>query len=128
MEVSFFLPGDIVAKARPRGGANGAFYTPGNTRDYEDYVQVAGYKAMNGRKLMAGALECKLDFVYRLPKSVKKDARYKITKPDLDNLQKSVLDGLNNICYEDDRQIVKIDCQKIYGDTPGVKIFLKEIE
>ena len=47
-------------------------------------------------------------------------------KPDLDNLAKFVLDGLEGLAYEDDKQVIKITCRKTYdgeGDCTG-RIFI----
>lgn len=38
-------------------------------------------------------------------------------KPDIDNILKVVLDGLNGIAYEDDKQVVLTQCKKVYADT-----------
>ena len=35
-------------------------------------------------------------------------------KPDVDNIIKVVLDGLNKTAYEDDKQVVKVSLEKIY--------------
>ena len=37
-------------------------------------------------------------------------------KPDCDNVDKSVLDGINGIAYEDDRQVCDLHTIKRYGD------------
>lgn len=38
-------------------------------------------------------------------------------KPDIDNILKVVLDGLNGIAYKDDKQVVLTQCKKVYADT-----------
>ena len=35
-------------------------------------------------------------------------------KPDIDNILKVVLDGLNGIAYEDDKQVTIVQCKKSY--------------
>ena len=47
---------------------------------------------------------------------------YKISKPDADNLQKSVFDALNTIVYTDDSRIAKVEAEKIYGKEPKIEI------
>ena len=37
-------------------------------------------------------------------------------KPDIDNIAKAVLDALNKVAWEDDRQIVKLTVEKLYVD------------
>lgn len=45
-------------------------------------------------------------------------------KPDLDNLQKFVLDCLNGLVFKDDAQISEIRAKKIYSNKPGTTIRL----
>jgi Holliday junction resolvase RusA-like endonuclease len=47
---------------------------------------------------------------------------YKTSKPDGDNLQKALFDGLNGIVYVDDSRIAKMDAQKIYGKEPRIEV------
>ena len=47
-------------------------------------------------------------------------------KPDIDNVIKSVLDGLNGVAYEDDKQVVKLTANKYYGVQPRVEITIKD--
>jgi len=43
-------------------------------------------------------------------------------KPDLDKLERAVLDGLADICFGDDAVVVKITGSKFYSPTEGVQI------
>lgn len=45
-----------------------------------------------------------------------------IKKPDIDNLQKLVLDCLSKIVFHDDSQIVEIRAKKIYSNKTGTSI------
>lgn len=47
---------------------------------------------------------------------------YKTSKPDGDNLQKAIFDGLNGIVYVDDSRIAQIAVQKIYGKEPMIEL------
>lgn len=49
-----------------------------------------------------------------------------LKRPDLDNLGKSVLDGMNGIVYRDDAQVVTMCSKKIYSEIPGVDICVME--
>ena len=51
----------------------------------------------------------------------------KYTQKDLDNIAKTVLDALNGIAYDDDKQIIFLCVNKRYGLTPGVTAVLSEI-
>lgn len=47
-------------------------------------------------------------------------------RPDLDNLAKSVLDGLNGVIWQDDSQIVSLHLTKVYASAPGVDVYIRE--
>ena len=49
-----------------------------------------------------------------------------IKKTDIDNLAKSLLDGMNGVVFKDDSQIVSLHCTKVYASEPGVDIMVKE--
>lgn len=55
---------------------------------------------------------------------------YKQTKPDLDKLCRSTLDGLTNVLIKDDSQVVNLICCKIYaeeGELPGALITINAL-
>lgn len=54
--------------------------------------------------------------------------KYKPTKPDIDNLIKTVLDAANNHLWNDDNQIVEIASFKRYGEEPKILMTVEEIE
>ena len=68
---------------------------------------------------MQGALRLYARFIMPRPKSRAKDEHH-VCRPDVDNLLKSVLDGLNGIVYNDDSQIVRIEADKAYEGVVGV--------
>lgn len=43
-------------------------------------------------------------------------------KPDLDKLERAMLDGLTDICFADDAVVCGISSIKLYGQKPGVAI------
>jgi crossover junction endodeoxyribonuclease RusA len=61
-----------------------------------------------------------LTFHLKKPKSVKRE--YPTVPPDVDKLIRAVLDSLTNFVYLDDSQVISVFGEKIYSDTPGVKI------
>lgn len=50
-----------------------------------------------------------------------------ITKPDVDNCAKSILDALNKIAYNDDSRIVELIVRKVYDNDDYTKVRIKEI-
>ncbi len=133
MKIQFEVPGEPVAKARPRFARVGKFvktYTPKETLNFEKCV--AWYALKNGAKPLDGAVEMTIKFYFGLPKSKHRkrnlvEQQPKLTKPDLDNCIKSVKDSLNKIAYADDSQVWKITAEKYYcaqGDVPRTEITL----
>jgi Holliday junction resolvase RusA-like endonuclease len=49
-------------------------------------------------------------------------------RPDLDNYIKLYLDVMNDLVYEDDKQVTEIYCKKVYSNKPRVEIKLTLIE
>ena len=56
-----------------------------------------------------------------------KDGQFCDNNADLDNYEKAILDSLNGIYFNDDRQIVQQKSQKIWAETGSIRIILKEI-
>lgn len=121
---SFRVEGRPVPKARPRV-ARGHAYTPQRTKDYEELVRIA-YKIAHGTKI-DGAVYMKIRVVYKAPK---KSLLYhdRTKKPDLDNIAKSIMDGLNGIAYEDDSQVSFLQIEKVYGGEDYTIIEVSEAE
>ena len=105
---SITVPGRPVPKGRPRVGRKGRkyiFYTPEKTRSYEQAVGLVGRTAC--KEPMEGPLAVKIKLYFKQKGLI----------PDCDNCIKSLLDGLNEIAYEDDRQVQHLEVD-IYRETP----------
>jgi Holliday junction resolvase RusA-like endonuclease len=84
---------------------------------------------------MQGALMVSISFGMPIPASYSKKAKeaaywgdLKHTKrPDIDNLMKSILDGMNDIVYFDDAQIVHLTSYKQYAEHPYVNVLVQKI-
>jgi Holliday junction resolvase RusA-like endonuclease len=46
---------------------------------------------------------------------------------DLDNMSKFVLDAMNKVIFDDDAQVVRLECEKVYADESGTDIEVKAI-
>jgi len=113
-----------VPKQRPRRAKFGGVFTPKKTKVFEDSIRLLA-KAKYHLKPMEGPIGLGVSFVLQRPKSVKR--YYPHVKPDLDNLLKSVVDGLNGILYQDDCQIVECFSQKEYGDESGIVVAVWQV-
>ena len=123
--IKFEIPGIPVAKGRPRFG-RGRAYTPRKTRNAENRIADAALKAMGRNPPMIGPLWIQIVFGFPVPKSFSKARRVSAlagglnptSKPDIDNLVKAIMDGLNGIAYFDDSQIVDIAARKWFMADP----------
>jgi len=98
--IKMTIPGRPVPKGRPRLGVRGRkayVYTPPETKEYENIV---GW--------VAKCMGCRPT---EEPVSVMLDI-YARGKMDVDNVAKSILDGLNGVAYEDDDQVVELLVRK----------------
>lgn len=103
MILTFTVPGKPQGKQRPRV-VSGRAYTPNETVMFERSV---GFCALAERPR-----GWPLDATYRVTIA----ARYADKRlRDLDNLIKSVLDGLNGVAWKDDSQVIVITAAKETG-------------
>lgn len=131
--INFIVPGTPVGKARPRVTRSGRVYTPESTAQAEEAIRQAAQQAMYGLEPMEGPLVATLAFIMPIPTSWSKRHRddaltgvmAHTSRPDLDNLIKTVLDALNGIAYSDDKQIVRLGATKAYGLEPKVLISIR---
>jgi len=122
--VKFRVDGPPKGKGRPRFTSKGFAYTPPETKEYEKRIQQAAWVQMALQKLEASTRRCSviIEAVMEIPKSwsnVKRmEAEYgalqHTTKPDLDNIVKAALDGMEGAVYVSDKQVTSIKARKMY--------------
>lgn len=132
MKYEFEVEGKIVGKERPRVNMySGNVYTPTKTKDYETLIQQAFLIKYRKQPRIEGRLSVSIIAFFKIPTSTKKSDRELMIndvisptkKPDVDNIAKVVLDGLNNFVFKDDNQVSKIFVEKKYTDDTE-KIFI----
>ena len=110
--MKFVVEGKIKGKARPRwSGASGCMYTPPETKQYENYIAHC-FRLAGGQKI-EGAVALSITMLFAIPKSMKKADKelckfneiLPMKKPDIDNCLKAVMDALNKVAYNDDKQV-----------------------
>lgn len=127
--IRFEIPGEPVPKARPRV-VNGHAFTPEKTKAYEQLVATQ-YRAAGGT-VHGGPVAVTIAAWYQMPKSWPKYKRTdmkglpRTSKPDMDNVIKSILDGLNKVAWEDDAQVYKIHAVKHWYDGEPMTIVIVE--
>lgn len=113
------IDGEPIPAARPRFGGGHA-YQPKRNSEYRARVQRAARAAMGGQSPMTGEVTA----------DVKLFRRYKPTARnfgDLDNHLKAIFDGLNQIVFDDDRQIVQCVVEKFQDKAnPRAEITISE--
>lgn len=132
--IRFEVQGKVVGKARPRF-AGGHTYTPTSTRTYERKI-LRKFREAGGEK-MSGPLHVDFEAVYGVQKSVSKRERERklrgdeitLMKPDIDNVEKILLDALNKAAYEDDAEVVSVRAIKgRYEEEPRLIVRVREME
>jgi len=137
MQITFTVPGPPHGKGRPRFARRGNFvatYTDAKTSSYEDQIRFYALQAMGSSKPLKTALEAFIYVRLPVPQSYSKKRteaclsglERPCKKPDLDNVVKSFMDGMNGIVYQDDDQVVEIHTTKVYAETGGVEVLIKE--
>lgn len=131
--ITFTVPGEPVAKGRPRAttiGGHARMYTPAKTAKYEELVAVYASAAMKKAPLMEQPVRLYLTIYCKVPgtwsKKRRADALAGIErpakKPDIDNIVKALADGMNGVVWVDDAQIVELACSKWYALEPYVSV------
>ena len=115
-------------KQRPRfSRISKTVYTPTKTAKYEKQIAKA-YTESGGKCIPADCyVSVSVSAFFPIPKSYSKKKREDCLerilrpdkKPDMDNILKVVLDALNDVAYEDDKQVVELIGRKYYTESDG---------
>ena len=134
MTITFSVPGVPTGKKRPRFSRFGNHvrtYQPADDARRENLVALAFREAAGSIPPHAGPVAVSVEAVFIPPLSWSKKRRadpgHKVSKPDVDNLAKSVLDGLNGLAFIDDSQIVRLEAGKRFGDTNEIIVTIKQL-
>ena len=115
----FIIPLDPAPKQRPRKGKYGSFYTPKKTTDFENaykrHIRMA--MANNLVKRLDGPVKLWVEFHIKRGKTVKR--QFPVVVPDIDNLQKLLLDSMNRVLFKDDAQVIELNSKKLYAKELG---------
>ncbi len=115
--IDMVIYGTPVGKGRPRFGrgksGNIVTFTPKKTREYEQGVKALAQVAMMNRTLIEGPVKVTITAIF----NHKVKSGWHVSRPDLDNIVKAILDGLNGIVYADDTQVAELVASKKYDDS-----------
>ena len=135
LKITFVVDGTPVPKGRPRFSL-GHVYTPQRTREFEAKVRGAAKAAMRGRPATDMPVRVSIHAYREIPKSWSKNkqerARHGEIMPsshgmDIDNVYKSVLDGMIGTVYIDDCQVVELTGSKAYSGYARTEVQVIEI-
>ena len=128
--ITFEVYGDPIPQARPRFARRGAFV---NCYDPQGKIKEGcKWQLKSQFKEDPWEMPIALDLIFFMPIPKSASALKKrqmanglighIKKPDLDNLQKYILDCLNGLAFKDDSQICEIRAKKRYATNPSTLI------
>ena len=130
--MKFVVEGKPVGKGRPRLAKYGV-YTPTKTINYE-YLVKFSYLQITNEKIIDGAIKIEIWAYFEPNKSDSQKKQKELIgkpynkKPDIDNIAKSILDGLNGIAYKDDNQITELILHKLYDNHARAEIEITEVK
>lgn len=135
--IKFTVWGKCHGKGRPRFKKVGKFvktYNDKETVSYETLVKLSFLESGCEPYMNHEPLVCTMHIYHEIPKSTSKKKATEMLwgvivptkKPDIDNVCKSIFDGLNSVAFNDDTQIVELHCYKYYSHMPRVEIEIKE--
>jgi Holliday junction resolvase RusA-like endonuclease len=138
MEIHLEILGEPKAQARHRHFSRGKFhgtYDPSKDKK-ESFASIIQKDAP--REPIIATISLEIVFYMSRPRNhyrsgknseLLKDSapEYHSSRPDIDNLQKFVMDSMNKIFWRDDSQISKLFAEKKYSERPRVEITIKTL-
>ena len=131
--VSFTISGKPFAKQRPKFvRSTGRAFTPKETVAFESIVRDIALPHFPTP--FEGAVEVSVVAVFEMAASwpAKKKAalmgKRHTQKPDVDNILKAALDGLNRVAFADDSQVSDLRVAKMWGAVAGTTITITTLE
>ena len=131
--ICFTISGDAVGKGRPRFTTKPYphSYTPKDTERYEELVKACFLTQVNGQRKFEDAVGMMITVHVGLPKVSKKKQAQMLAgeimptkKPDADNIAKIIMDALNGLAYDDDKQVTSLIISKHYAEIPCVVVLI----
>lgn len=128
--ITIELYGDPVPLSRPRFSKRGKFVKCYDSQ--KDIKEKFRWQIRSQFRDSPLTIPLCIDLVFFLPipestSKVKRKAMLHGTllhmaKPDIDNLIKFILDCMNELAFEDDKQVIEIRAKKIYSEKPGTLV------
>lgn len=116
-------PRVVIAKGKPHA------FTPLRTMIAEQEIKMAVYQRYKELPFSPGTpLRLSVVFYMARPKSLPKQVTEHTKKPDIDNLLKTLMDGLSGYLVHSDAEVVQIIASKRYGSPARIEFEVEELE
>ena len=123
--------GQMRARSTAVNGRARTYKAPKQRAAEEDIMAALSWEAP--KTPITGPLEVTVDAYLPVPKTFSRMKKAMAmsgemrptTKPDADNLGKNILDCMNGLVWEDDRQIVGLMVRKFYSDNPRWEVEIR---
>lgn len=116
----FFIAGRPQPKQRAKYSAKtGKFYTPRETLVYENYVKEITKEHV--ALPLSGAVKVEMTLYFNIASK----------KPDIDNVIKSILDGMTGAAYIDDSQVLEVHAITRFINNKmgqGIRVKITEVD
>lgn len=135
MIYEFEIPGPVTGKGRPRINTYTCrAYTPNKTKEYEELAKQYFVLKYPRHIPIEGRVKVSIIAYFKIPKGTnKKNEELMLSgnisptkKPDIDNIEKIVLDAMNTLAFKDDNQITKLEIEKVYSEEEKVYVKIEE--
>ena len=121
MMIKILVRGEPIPAARPKFSGRRC-YQPARNVEYRREVQIASRLAMKAKE----PLKCALEAVVKLYRKYKPTSRI---FGDVDNHLKAIFDGMNQIVFADDSQIVRCVVEKFTDkENPRAEIEINVVD
>lgn len=141
MEMTFILHGNPKPKQSARHGVVNGQIRSWQPRQVTQETENIRYSLIQqlpeGFIPFDNGIEIEIQFFFEVPKGISNKFRkvsntgaamFKTTKPDLDNLQKLVLDAMQGVIFKNDALIYSLSSTKSFSETPGIRIVVNRNE
>lgn len=142
-EIRFYAQGEPKGQPRPRAFGRGKMirvYDPATAEGWKNQIAVAAKESIPESPI-TGPVCVRLELYFSRPRAHYRSGKFSATlkdsapgyhtsKPDVDNVIKSILDALTILRFwNDDSQVCDTRCRKLYDDGrgPGCIIGIKEL-
>lgn len=110
-----------------------AVYTPTKTVQFEDFIKWKFIEKYKNVEVSEKPFKLSINAFFKPSKTAIKNkidliGKLYTNKPDLDNIEKIIMDSFNGVVYRDDSQVAEKCGSKRYGERDKIIIVLEELE